>query len=381
MKKILKFIGKILLLALIAFNAWILISGQTWIYKALVYNFVDIDDRAIFTQRQVPNGTPRPWPLAANYNKVKPDTATENELIRERSVAWLVIHNDSILYEAYWEGFGDSALSNSFSMSKSVIGVLTGIALKEGAIKNLDQRVDEFIPEYKNDSKGKLTLRHLITMSAALSWDEAYSSLFSVTTEAYYGKDLKGLMDGLEVVGTPGKDYYYQGGATQLLAMVIMRATGKNLSEYCSEKLWKPIGAEYPAEWTIDREGGMEKASCCIYSNARDFARIGALYLHLGNMYGNQLVDTSFVLESIMPAPLLNEGKPNLEYGYQWWISEVDGNKIFYCRGILGQYIVAVPSKNIIMVRLGHHRNQAPDKSLIDLPIYVRGAIKMANLN
>jgi CubicO group peptidase (beta-lactamase class C family) len=381
MKKILKFIGKILLLALIAFNAWILISGQTWIYKALVYNFVDIDDRAIFTQRQVPNGTPRPWPLAANYNKVKPDTATENELIRERSVAWLVIHNDSILYEAYWEGFGDSALSNSFSMSKSVIGVLTGIALKEGAIKNLDQRVDEFIPEYKNDSKGKLTLRHLITMSAALSWDEAYASLFSVTTEAYYGKDLKGLMDGLEVVGTPGKDYYYQGGATQLLAMVIMRATGKNLSEYCSEKLWKPIGAEYPAEWTIDREGGMEKASCCIYSNARDFARIGALYLHLGNMYGNQLVDTSFVLESIMPAPLLNEGKPNTEYGYQWWISEVDGNKIFYCRGILGQYIVAVPSKNIIMVRLGHHRNQAPDKSLIDLPIYVRGAIKMANLN
>jgi len=381
MKKILKFIGKILLLALIAFNAWILISGQTWIYKALVYNFVDIDDRAIFTQRQVPNGTPRPWPLAANYNKVKPDTATENELIRERSVAWLVIHNDSILYEAYWEGFGDSALSNSFSMSKSVIGVLTGIALKEGAIKNLDQRVNEFLPEYKNDSKGKLTLRQLITMSAALSWDEAYSSLFSVTTEAYYGKDLKGLMDGLEVVGTPGKDYYYQGGATQLLAMVIMRATGKNLSEYCSEKLWKPIGAEYPAEWTIDREGGMEKASCCIYSNARDFARIGALYLHLGNMYGNQLVDTSFVLESIMPAPLLNEGKPNLEYGYQWWISEVDGNKIFYCRGILGQYIVAVPSKNIIMVRLGHHRNQAPDKSLIDLPIYVRGAIKMANLN
>ncbi len=381
MKKILKLIGKILLLALIAFNAWILISGQTWIYKALVYNFVDIDDRAIFTQRQVPNGTPRPWPLAANYNKVKPDTATENELIRERSVAWLVIHNDSILYEAYWEGFGDSALSNSFSMSKSVIGVLTGIALKEGAIKNLDQRVDEFIPEYKNDSKGKLTLRHLITMSAALSWDEAYASLFSVTTEAYYGKDLKGLMDGLEVVGTPGKDYYYQGGATQLLAMVIMRATGKNLSDYCSEKLWKPIGAEYPAEWTIDREGGMEKASCCIYSNARDFARIGALYLHLGNMYGNQLVDTSFVLESIMPAPLLNEGKPNTEYGYQWWISEVDGNKIFYCRGILGQYIVAVPSKNIIMVRLGHHRNQAPDKSLIDLPIYVRGAIKMANLN
>ncbi len=380
-KKILRTLGLLLLIGLVVFNGWLLISGKTWVYKALIYNYVDIDDRDIFIQRKIPTAEPSPWPVSALYNKIKPDTATENELTRERSVAYLVIHNDSILYEAYWDGYSDSSLSNSFSMSKSVIGVLTGIALKEGKIKNLDQTVADFIPEYRKNSKGKLTLRNLITMSAALSWDEAYSSLFSVTTEAYYGKDLQGLMDRLEVVGTPGKDYYYQGGATQLLAMVLMRATGKNLSDYCSEKLWKPIGAEHPAEWTLDKEGGMEKASCCIYSNARDFARIGALYLHMGNWHGRQILDSAYVRESVMPAPLLDEGKPNTEYGFQWWISAVDGNKIFYCRGILGQYIVAVPSKNLIMVRLGHHRNQAADKSLIDLPIYVRGAIKMAERN
>lgn len=378
MKKLLRSFGLLVLGALIAFNVWVLITGKTWVYKALVYNYVNIDDNDIFIQRKVENGVPSPWPISEDYNKLQPDTATLHELERQRSVAYLIIRNDSILYEAYWDQYSDSSLSNSFSMSKSVIGVLTGIALRQGYIKNLDQTVGEFIPEYKNNSKGALKLRHLITMSAALSWDEAYASLFSVTTEAYYGKDLKGLMDRLEVTGTPGVNYYYQGGATQLLAMVIMRATGKNLSTYCSEALWKPLGAEHAAEWTVDHEGGMEKASCCIYSNARDFARIGALYLHKGNFNGRQLLDSSFVEQSVVPAPLLDEGKPNTEYGYQWWISEVDGEKIFYCRGILGQYIVAIPGKNMIMVRLGHQRDQAKDGSLIDLPVYVRGAMLMA---
>lgn len=379
MKKILSYLLKLIAALLLIACVFLFATGKTWVFKALVYNFVNIDDNDIFIQRKVEAGIAQPWPIASTYNKQILDTSTANELSRERSVAYLVIHHDSLVYEAYWDGYSDSSLSNSFSMSKSVIGMLTGVAMKEGKIKSLNQTVGEFIPEYASNSKGKLTLRNLITMSAALSWDEAYTSLFSITTEAYYGKDLKGLMDRLEVVGTPGVNYYYQGGATQLLAMVLMRATGKNLSEYASEKLWKPLGAEHTAEWTIDKEEGMEKASCCIYSNARDFAKLGALYLHVGNWKGQQLIDSTFVMESVMPAPLLDNGKPNVEYGYQWWISEVDGEKIFYCRGILGQYIVVIPSKDIIMVRLGHHRNKAEDGSLIDLPIYVRGAMKLCN--
>jgi len=373
MKKILKFIFALFILA----NLYLLFTGKVWVYTALVYNFVDIDDNDIFIQRNIEKGIAQPWPISPFYNKISLDTNTHNELMREKSIAYLIISHDSILYEAYWDNYSDSSLSNSFSMSKSVIGMLTGVALKDGKIKSLEQTVGEFIPEYANDSKGKLTLRNLITMSAGLNWDEAYASLFSVTTEAYYGKDLKGLMDRLEVIDTPGVNYYYQGGATQLLAMVLMHATGKNLSEYCSEKLWKPLGAEHNGEWTIDKEGGMEKASCCIYSNARDFAKLGALYLRYGNWKGQQIIDSSFVMESVMPAPLLDKGKPNTEYGYQWWISEVDGEKIFYCRGILGQYIVAVPGRDLIMVRLGHHRNKAEDGSLIDLPIYVRGAMQL----
>lgn len=377
MKKVLLSLSVILLLIVMV----LFLTGKSWVLKALVYNYVNIDDHTLFTQREIPAGTPRPWPLSVRYNLCKPDTAAWKELTTQRSVAYLVIHRDSLLFEAYWDGYSDSSFSNSFSMSKSVVGVLTGIALKEGLIKDLDQRVDEFIPEYTQDPKGALTLRQLLTMSAALSWDEAYASLFSVTTEAYYGRDLKKLMDRLEVVGIPGKEYNYQGGATQLLAMVLMRASGRNLSDYCSEKLWKPIGAEHAAGWSLDHEAGMEKASCCIYSNARDFARIGALYMHQGNAFGRQLLDTAFVQESVRPAPLLNKGKPNDEYGFQWWIDTIEGERIFYCRGILGQYIVVIPDKEIIMVRLGHQRHQAENGDLLDLPHYVRAAVAMAEQN
>lgn len=381
MRKFLRLFLFLLLLLLAAGSVFLLVTGRSWVFKALVYNYVNIDDLDLFPYRSMKAVDPQPWPLSANYQKIAPDTGTIAELERNRSVAFVVIHRDSILYESYWDGYSDSSLSNSFSMAKSYIGALTGIALREGLIKNLDQTVDEFIPEYRNEKKGKLTLWQLLTMSAALSWDEAYSSLFSVTTEAYYGKDLQGLMNRLDVTGIPGKEYNYQGGATQLLAMVLMKASGKNLSDYCEEKLWKPLGAVHTAEWSLDHTGGMEKASCCIYSNARDFARLGALYLHKGNWKGKQLIDTSYIEASVTPSPLLENGKPNTEYGYQWWITEAEGKKVFYCRGILGQYIVAIPSMQLVMVRLGHLRRQAADGSLLDLPIYLKGAIDMAEKN
>lgn len=374
------FIRSVVLL-LVAVNGWLLLSGRTWVYRALVYNFVDIDDHVLFVQRPVPAGTPVRWPLSTNYNKMVPDSAARKELDTMHTVAYLVIHRDSILYEQYWEGYSDSSWSNSFSMSKSVVGVLTGIALRQGLIRNLDQRVEEFLPEYENDSKGRLTIRQLLTMSAALSWDESYASLFSVTTKAYYGRDLQGLMDRLEVISEPGRDFNYQGGATQLLAMVIMRASGKNLSTYCSEYLWKPLGAEHDAGWSLDKKDGMEKASCCIYSNARDFARIGSLYLHLGHANGRQLIDTSFVRESVTPAPLLKDGEPNSEYGFQWWVTTTDGLDVFYCRGILGQYIAVIPSMELVMVRLGHERHKAEDGTLLDLPVYLKAATDMARKN
>ncbi len=158
----------------------------------------------------------------------------------------------------------------------------------------------------------------------------------------------------------PGKVFKYLGGNTQLLASILEKVTGKTLSDYASEKLWIPIGAKNPAYWSLDKENGTEKASCCFNSNARDFARIGKLYLDSGKWNGKQLISLDYVLNSIKPADLVDEsGKKNEKYGYQWWtIPNYKGHDIFYMRGILGQYVLCIPDKKMLVIRLGHKREK-----------------------
>jgi CubicO group peptidase (beta-lactamase class C family) len=374
MKKFLKYF----FILLVVVNVGVLISGKTYIYKALVYNYVGINDLDLFHVREVKAGMPQPWPFSKEYNsKPMPDSLMAiNE--RLQTVSFLVIKNDSLLYEWYAKDYSDTSHTNSFSMAKSIVGVLAGLAIKDGSIKSIDQKVSDFIPEYKEGNRSALTVRHLLQMSALLNWDEAYSSLFSVTTEAYYGTDLHKLLMKEDVRETPGTKFNYQSGATQLLAFVIEKATGKSLSAYASEKLWQPLGAEHGAFWSLDKENGSEKAYCCFYSNARDFARIGSLYLHQGNWKGNQLLDSSWVQQSVTPTrlPAYETGLPDSSYGFQWWV----GPDYFYCRGILGQYIVVLPAEQLIIVRLGHERDKDEQGNLRDLPLYIKYAKEWAGV-
>ncbi|MFN5345778.1 MAG: serine hydrolase domain-containing protein [Bacteroidota bacterium] len=375
--KILKFILKAIALIALLITLFIFVSGKTYLFKTLAYNFVGIDDLDLFETRTVKTSNPIEWPTSINYNKRPISEKLETTLKKYESIAFLVLKNDSVLNEYYWDGYNDSSLTNSFSMAKSFISVLTGIALKDGKIKSLDQKVGDFIPEFKNGNRSKLTIRHLLTMSAALSWEESYTNPLGPTTEAYYGDDLNGLILKQDVVDEPGKKFKYQSGVSQLLAMVVENATGEKVADYASKKLWQPLNAVHDAQWSLDKKEGTEKAYCCFYSNARDFARIGSLYLHKGNWKGTQIVDTNYVLESVTPYPLDNNGKPNEIYGYQWWAGNYSGKQVFYCRGILGQYICVIPDENIVFVRLGRKRGEKnADGTLTDLPLYVEEVLK-----
>jgi CubicO group peptidase (beta-lactamase class C family) len=356
-------IVRALLVVFILGNIILILTGKMFFYKALLYNFANIDDNKIFDQRTIQKSTqPQPWPQSIRYNKTLIAEKLKAYHESEKSIAFVVLKNDSLVHEEYWSGYGENSLSNSFSMGKSVTSILVGIAIKEGKIKSVDQPIGDFLEEFNQGKFKHIKIRHLLTMSSGLNWDESYANPLSMTTEAYYGSDLWRLMLRLRVIDQPGIAFKYLSGDTQLLSFVLSKATGKSLSEYAQEKLWKPIGAVNNAEWSLDQKGGHEKAYCCMYSNAKDFARIGALYLHHGKWNGKQLLDSAYIEASLSPAKLIDSesGKPNDFYGFQWWlIPDYKGDKIFYARGILGQMIIVVPAKQLVIVRLG---NKKPEK-------------------
>lgn len=251
-----------LLIALIAVLSIIYASLPYYARQALIHWMPVIDDLETFQRHTVhhnPDDVWR-WPLAADYNLYQLTKQDAHYLDSLHTVSFIVIRHDSIVFESYRDGWNDTLTSNIYSATKTIVGLLAGIALDEGKIHSLDDPVSRYIPTYTKGMQADVTLRHLLTMSGGMAWDEAYASLFSVTTHGYYGNDLYDLVTGLEVVDKPGVQYSYRSGETQLLAFVIEAATGQTLSDYAEEKLWKPMQAERDAYWLLDKKDGDEKA-------------------------------------------------------------------------------------------------------------------------
>ena len=334
-----------------------------------------LEDYKEFPNRKIKIGTAQPWAMASDYNKVE-STELLNKTHKElQTVAYLIIKNDSIWHESYFDGFGKDSKTNSFSMAKSVVTMALGKAIMDGKIKSLDQKVTDFFPELKGEFAKEVTVGDLSSMASGLNWDEKYYSPFSIVTRAYFDDELKEVILGLEINEKPGKSFKYLSGATQLLAMCIEKATGEYLSDYVSKNFWQPMGAENEALWQLDHENdGIEKAYCCIASNARDFARFGKLYKQNGKWKGKQLLDSAFVQKTITPR---FEASP--EYGYGWWMAKFLGKDIYYMRGHLGQFVIVIPKDDIIIVRLGHLKGvqTSIDPHSEDLYTYVEEAYKM----
>jgi CubicO group peptidase (beta-lactamase class C family) len=280
-------------------------------------------------------------------------------------VAFVVIKDGKLLFESYWEDYSPQSLSNSFSMAKSIVSLAVGCAIDDGFIRNVDQPVSEFFTEFGPFDGKELTLRHLLTMSAGMDFTEAYSTPFSSTTKLYYSNDIGAITFGMKQIEAPGVNFHYQSGVTQLLGFIVEKATGESLSRYVSRKLWTPMHAEENALWSLDKAGGMEKAYCCFNTNARDFARLGQLILNNGRWDCNQLVAEDYIREAITPDTTLTDmpdEEVNRRYGFQFWRLTYDGLSIPYLRGLHGQYVLAIPDKNAVIVRLGHKQGDSTSR-------------------
>lgn len=380
-----KILFKSLFVFFIILNLLIIISGKSWIYKGISITYLKghassyINDFIYFPANIIESGEHQEWKIAADYNSKK--TPNFINLVNDslETVSFMIIIDDSIKHEQYWHGYSADTMSNSYSISKSFVSSLIGIAIKEKKIKSVEQKVCEFLPSFCQGKSADLTIKDLLSMSAGLNWVEDYYNPIGEAAEAYYSSNLKELIMSLKVVESPGKAFNYQSACTQLLTFILERSVEKTISEYASEKLWKIIGAKHPALWSTDISGGDEKGFCCINSNARDFARLGKLYLQQGSWNGNQLLDSSYVTAATSAANLIDKnGDKNVNYGYHFWVCRYKEKAIYYARGLWGQYIICIPEKNMIIVRLGRkYGTHLEDGHYSDFYTYVDAALEM----
>lgn len=364
--KVVKGIGWTFAAILLTLNLFVVLSGRYYLYKGIYYTYLSgetsptIYDKDKFESSTLPAATKKqPWALhkkSGAHHWSKKDLAYFDSL---GTTSFLVFYKDSLLSETYLEGHTQTTVSNSFSAAKTVVSMLIGIAQDEGYIKSLDDAVSKYIPEFSGKGKDKITIRHLLMMASGLDWKESSSDPLSENAASYYGSDLWNLVLSQQAITEPGKLFNYQSGNSQLLGYVIEKATGKDLTAYADEKLWQPMGAESDAFWSLDKKGGDEKAFCCLYSTARDFARIAYLLGHEGKWKDKQIIPANYFKEMVSnPKMATEEGIPNLRYGLHIWTYLAEKNPIYYCRGIHGQYIMAIPSENILIVRTGRKRTK-----------------------
>ena len=343
------------------------LTGNGHIPRGVRYTYLigrtapEIDDRDFFPYTTIAAIAPQPWPTGSRYGKLALTAAQEQELKDLHSVGFAVFQDDSLIFEQYWNGWDADSVSNSFSVAKSYISVLTGIAIREGVIKGVQEPVGTYLPEYKDGCYAKITLEHVLTMSTGLDWSESGADPFSDNAKGYYGYNVRELSLDQPCRDEPGTELDYISGATQIMAEVLEAAYGRQLDELVREKIWTPLGCEHPAYWGKDREDGDFKAFCCLYATARDFGRIGQLYLDSGMWNGRQIVPRDYWQASITPAKVMDKGKPNDRYGYFWWIADLDGRPIHYARGFHGEYVVVIPHERLVMVRTGMKREEVND--------------------
>ncbi len=360
MKTLQKYLSRIILLSLMVFIIFSMVSCH--LARYFYWNFADINDYKKFPSLPVEKATTdfsfqkKNFEIVPKvpqvFNGTSDSVGFDEFLENHKTIAFLIIRNDSIIYENYFSGCADSAIVPSFSLSKSFVSALVGIAIGEGSIKNTRQPITDFIPELtKNDPRfEKITLEDLLNMRSGIRFNEGYSNPFADMAKYYYGLNLNKYLKKLEIESPPNEKYNYVSVNVQLLGIAVERATDKKLNQYLEEKIWKPLEMEFDASWSLDsKKDNQIKAFCCINARARDFAKFGLLYLNNGKYNGNQIIPAEWVKKTMT---IINDSRDsqNYLYTYNWRVKE-DG--AIFAKGVLGQYIYVFPGKNIIIVRLG----------------------------
>jgi CubicO group peptidase (beta-lactamase class C family) len=299
-----------------------------------------------------PKGTKLTLPENFNY---KGTTYTTDTFLKDSwTTGFLVIQNDSIVFEDYYLGNTESTRNISWSMAKSFISSLIGIAIEEGHIKNINQNIDEYLSELKGSGYEGVRIKDVLQMSTGVSFNEDYGDFNSDINRWGRGFALGESQDEfaatLERELEPGTVNHYVSINTHVLGMLLTKATGRTITDYMQEKLYEPLGMEYDGYWLIDGEN-MEMALGGLNLTLRDYAKIGSLYLKNGLFRGQQIVPQKWVNNSVTPDGSHVQPTEEFGYGYQWWIPKSDIGE-FMAIGVYNQNIYINPTTNTVIVKL-----------------------------
>lgn len=361
--------------------AFFLLFQSCHVGRFFIYNFADARDYKKFPEKKI-KASVKPFHftdvsssgIAKLPKTVKRRNKTytfENALHKTGTIAFLIIRNDSILYQWYRQGREAGDVVASFSISKSFVSTLFGIAIQEGFIESTDDPITNYLDFLDKEKFGKVTISHMLDMRSGIKFNENYFNPFGDIAKYYYGKNLKKYIRHLDMEDEPGKNFHYTSINTQVLGLILEKATGKSPAQYLQEKLWGPLGMEFDAGWSVDsKKHQTEKMFCCINARALDLAKLGSLYANKGNWQGKQLVPEGWV--SITATTYGN-------YSNHWWHTRnsypaSDSTKIekpyrviktkdgtmrlqkqsndLFAQGLLGQYLYVYPEKKIVILRI-----------------------------
>lgn len=346
------------------------LTGRSAWARAIAWMESDVDDQHRFTARTVANAPPRfdfrqPDPaererLAPAWREIELGSGSGRRevpladfLSESGTLAFLVLRDDVLLYEGYFNGASREAPVTSFSVAKSFVSALIGCAIADGRIQSLRDPVTRYLPELlERDARYRyITLEHLLTMASGIRYEER-GMPWSDDTLTYYSPDLRATALSSPIAGPPNQSFHYNNFHPLLLGLVLERTTGMSVSRYLQERLWKPLGMEAPASWSLDSEqSGFEKMESGLNARAVDFAKFARLYLNRGRWNGRQLVSAEWVEASTRRDAASD---PAEQYQYLWWVNtQLPGRHHFFAAGKYGQYLYVMPERGLVFVRFG----------------------------
>lgn len=353
-------LGALIILPSLAYGWARLSTSSSGLARAIVWMDADVRDYTRFPARTMLESE---QPLTFETREVSvdfeldtgmPGEDLDSFLKQTQTAAFIAIRDDEVIAERYYNGYNEASTVTSFSVAKSFISALIGIALEDGAIGSVDDPVTRYLSELEERDRrfADITIHHLLTMSSGLRFEEQ-GLPWSDDAKTYYATDLRTLaLEDTEILEPPGRNFHYNPYNTLLLGLILERATGERVSDFMQDELWQPMGAVAPGTWSLDsHESGFEKMESGLNGRAIDLAKLGLLYLHDGTLNGHAILSEAWVRESTRYA---EDSDPSRGYQYQWWIYRDPSFGGWYlARGNKGQFIAVFPEHDLVIARFG----------------------------